>query len=125
MLLLVNIADLFTDSGKTPLSECNPSNSTCDFKLSSQSSYNSSASYSRVGFQTGAAPGTTPDTSELTFRTFGGGDCVEDDPGLAWHQWTCDAFVGDCAKLPYSVHFRDVGGQWDWMSRCGGTRREC
>jgi hypothetical protein len=103
LLLVVNIAELFTDSGETPLSECNPSSSTCNFKVSPHSSYNSSASYSRVGFRTGAESGRMPDTNELTFLTFESKDCVKDDPKQAWHQWTCDSFVGDCAELPYSV----------------------
>ncbi|OBT69250.1 hypothetical protein VE03_01963 [Pseudogymnoascus sp. 23342-1-I1] len=100
-----NIADLFTTSGKAPLQECYPSNSTCDFQLQGHSNYNATASYSRVGFQTGISPGkegSEPDTSALTFRTFEGADCTT-DTNQTWHQWSCDTFIGDCSTLPYSV----------------------
>ncbi|OBT87461.1 hypothetical protein VE02_03586 [Pseudogymnoascus sp. 03VT05] len=100
-----NIADLFAASGKTPIHECYSSNSTCDFQLRGHSKYNATASYSRVGFQTGVAPGkegTKPDTNVMTFRTFEGANCAS-DASHAWHQWSCDTYIGDCSKLPYSV----------------------
>ncbi|KAL5348841.1 hypothetical protein ACLOAV_006264 [Pseudogymnoascus australis] len=100
-----NVADLFTASGKTPLHECYPSNSTCDFRLHGNSNYNATAEYSRVGFQTGLSPGkdgSLPDTSGLTFRTFEGADCAT-DANQTWHQWSCDTYIGDCSTLPYSV----------------------
>ncbi|KFY12882.1 hypothetical protein V492_03602 [Pseudogymnoascus sp. VKM F-4246] len=100
-----NVADLFTPSGKAPLLDCYPNNSTCDFKLQGQSFYNATADYSRVGFQTGLSPGadgSVPDTSTLTFRTFEGADCASDS-NHTWHQWSCNTFIGDCSVLPYSV----------------------
>ncbi|KFY80435.1 hypothetical protein V499_00734 [Pseudogymnoascus sp. VKM F-103] len=100
-----NVADLFTASGKTPLNECYPSNSTCDVHLQGHSNYNATASYSRVGFQTGIVSGkegSKPDTNVMTFRTFEGADCAS-DPSHAWHQWSCDTYIGDCSELPYSV----------------------
>ncbi|KFY29695.1 hypothetical protein V494_08536 [Pseudogymnoascus sp. VKM F-4513 (FW-928)] len=103
--LVDNVADLFTPSGKAPLLDCYPNNSTCDFKLQGQSFYNATADYSRVGFQTGLSPGadgSVPDTSTLTFRTFEGADCAS-DANHSWHQWSCNTFIGDCSVLPYSV----------------------
>lgn len=100
-----NIADLFAASGNTPIRECYPSNSTCDFRLSDHSNYNSTANYSRVGFQTGIVPGkesSQPDTGVLTFRTFEGADCASDH-NHNWHQWSCDTYIGDCSTTPYSV----------------------
>lgn len=100
-----NVADLFTASGKTPLHECYPGNSTCDFRLRGNSNYNATADYSRVGFQTGLSPGkegSLPDTSALTFRTYEGADCVS-NANQTWHQWSCNTYIGDCSVLPYSV----------------------
>ncbi|KFY89761.1 hypothetical protein V500_05509 [Pseudogymnoascus sp. VKM F-4518 (FW-2643)] len=100
-----NVADLFTASGKAPLHDCYPSNSTCDFQLQGNSNYNATASYSRVGFQTGLSPGkesSLPDTSALTFRTYEGADCAS-DANQTWHQWSCNTYIGDCSVLSYSV----------------------